>query len=57
VLGTRTCSTTRAWSASGTATGSPRWQQAPGAALVAGSDIIDNTDGLKDRFIPLLGGR
>jgi hypothetical protein len=35
---------------------SSRWQQAPSAALAAGSDIIDNADGLKDHFIPLLGG-
>ena len=31
-----------------------RWEAAPSDALAAGSDIIDNTRGLEDRFVPLL---
>lgn len=31
-----------------------RWQSEPSKLLTAGSDIIDNTDGLTRRFAPLL---
>ncbi len=32
-----------------------RWERGPSGVLAAGSDIIDNTDGLRERFVPLLG--
>jgi hypothetical protein len=32
-----------------------RWERGPTRVLAAGSDIIDNTDGLVHRFVPLLG--
>ena len=35
---------------------SSRWQVAPGDPLASGSDIIDNTAGLEERFVPLLRG-
>jgi len=31
------------------------WHAQPSGLLTAGSDIIDNTDGLSRRFAPLLG--
>jgi hypothetical protein len=31
-----------------------RWQQSPTDPIVAGSDIIANTDGLEKQFVPLL---
>ncbi len=31
-----------------------RWRSVPSRVLVAGSDIIDNTSGLEQHFIPLL---
>jgi hypothetical protein len=31
-----------------------RWRSQPSGVLVAGSDIIDNTSGLEQHFIPLL---
>lgn len=31
-----------------------RWASAPDAVLASGSDIIDNTNGLDDKFIPVL---
>jgi len=35
---------------------SSRWHVAPGDLLASGSDIIDNTAGLEERFVPLLRG-
>jgi hypothetical protein len=31
-----------------------RWRSEPSGVLASGSDIIDNTNGLEQRFIPLL---
>jgi hypothetical protein len=31
-----------------------RWRSEPGGLLASGSDIIDNTSGLEQHFIPLL---
>lgn len=31
-----------------------RWRSEPAGLLAAGSDIIDNTSGLRQRFVPLL---
>ena len=31
-----------------------RWQREPSGLLAAGSDIIDNTNGLERHFLPLL---
>lgn len=33
-----------------------RWTSTPDRVLASGSDIIDNTTGLEQRFIPLLNG-
>ena len=35
---------------------SSTWTNKPSGMLAAGSDIIDNTDGLAENFIPLLNG-
>jgi hypothetical protein len=34
--------------------GTARWRSEPSGLLVAGSDIIDNTGGLEQHFVPLL---
>ena len=34
----------------------PRWRTEPSGLVAAGSDIIDHTDGLTRRFVPLLRG-
>lgn len=34
---------------------SSRWRSGPSGVLASGSDIVDNTGGLEQRFVPLLG--
>ena len=35
--------------------GHARWRRAPSGVVAAGSDIIDNTEGVSQHFLPLLG--
>jgi hypothetical protein len=42
------------WDAYYAFTAGARWRNEPSGLLAAGSDIIDNTSGLEERFLPRL---